>query len=216
MRPSPKPTGFWRADGVHFVAVGADIVILDVDRDQYHCLPDAAGLLSVGPDGRVGAPDPAGLTPLVEAGLIASRPPATTAAPIAPATRALALGVPVRGDLLRAGLALAAGTAAFRGSSLARLIAAPRRRPVAVLDETRLARLVSAARAARPWIPFEGECLQRAYQLRRFLAGDGLAVDWVFGVRTWPFGAHCWLQAGDLVIGDRLERVGRYTPILKV
>jgi len=75
--------------------------------------------------------------------------------------------------------------------------------------------LVGAARIVRPWVPSEGECLQRAFQLRRLLARRGIAVDWVFGVRTWPFGAHCWLQSGDMLVGDRLERVGRYTPIMR-
>ena len=43
---------------------------------------------------------------------------------------------------------------------------------------------------------------------------EGIATQWLFGVRTWPFAAHCWLQIGNLVVGDRLERVRFYTPIL--
>ena len=46
--------------------------------------------------------------------------------------------------------------------------------------------------------------------LRR--AGQNAA--WVFGVRTWPFSAHCWLQIGDAVLDDDPERVSRYTPIM--
>jgi hypothetical protein len=84
------------------------------------------------------------------------------------------------------------------------------------LGENDLHALLAAARRARPWLPFEGECLQRTFLLRYFLARSGVATDWVFGVRTWPFSAHCWLQIGDLVVGDRLERVQRFTPIMKV
>lgn len=202
---------------MHFAEVGADIVILDVERDQYHCLPGAAAVMRVDLDGRIHTSDPAALVPLLEAGLVYAEPPGTPTAPIKPAVRELPPGAPSRGDIVRIGVSLAACAGAFRGKSLARLTkSAYFRPPAARPDEDRLARLVSAARVARLGIPFEGECLQRAFQLRRLLGAHGLTVDWVFGVRTWPFGAHCWLQGDDLVIGDRLERIVRYTPILRV
>lgn len=47
-------------------------------------------------------------------------------------------------------------------------------------------------------------------------AGLADALVWVFGVRTWPFAAHCWIQIGDLVVGDVLDRVRGYTPIRAV
>lgn len=219
MRPPPlRPRPLWCAPDVHAAAVGADLVFLDVGRDHYHCLPGAAAVLRLHADGRMDPLDgmTGALAPLLEAGLACRDAPAAPRASLCAPARELPPGAPSRGDVVRAGLALLSGTAAFRGKTLAALIAAgPRPDPHAVPDETRLARWVSAARLARPWIPFEGECLQRAFLLRRLLAEQGLRVDWVFGVRTWPFGAHCWLQSGDLVIGDRLERVGRYTPLLR-
>ena len=39
--------------------------------------------------------------------------------------------------------------------------------------------------------PSAGECLFRSYALLRFLRAGGCDARWVFGVRTWPFGAHC-------------------------
>jgi hypothetical protein len=81
-------------------------------------------------------------------------------------------------------------------------------------DRQRLAAITAAARTAAPFVPFEGECLQRAYLLRRLLRNEGYSPLWVFGVRTWPFGAHCWLQIDDLVVGDTLDRVRFYTPIM--
>lgn len=207
----------WCSPGIHLVRVDEDVVILDVGGDQYHCLPGSAKDLKIGEDGRIGASDPAILADLVSAGFATPQPPARPRSAIRRALRELPPGpAPRRSDILRAGLALAVSTAAFRGKSLARLTtrdAAPR--DDKETDEAVLAPLVAAARAARPWIPFEGECLQRAFQLRHLLARRGIAVDWIFGVRTWPFGAHCWLQIGDLVVGDRLERVGRYTPIMR-
>jgi hypothetical protein len=52
--------------------------------------------------------------------------------------------------------------------------------------------------------------------LLEFLAARGLAADWVFGVRTWPFSAHCWVQAGGIVLNDTVERVAPYRQILRV
>ncbi len=120
-------------------------------------------------------------------------------------------------ETVRASLAFLAAKWIFKGKTLGDLIRfhdTVRRRsdPIA---EPRLSELVSAARRARPWTPFEGECLQRSFQLGCYLASHGVAVDWVFGVRTWPFSAHCWLQIDDIVVGDRLDRVARYTPILR-
>ena len=60
-----------------------------------------------------------------------------------------------------------------------------------------------AFEAIRPWVPYEGDLHQR-----------GLDADWVFGVRTWPFLAHCWVQVGDTIVGDSLDRVGGFTPIM--
>ncbi len=117
--------------------------------------------------------------------------------------------------ILQVVAALAIATPGFRGRSLEALIAVDAPGPdAAPADETDLDRLVSAVRSARPFVPFEGECLQRSFELRRLLAARGIASDWIFGVRTWPFAAHCWIQIGDLVIGDRLERVRFFTPIL--
>jgi hypothetical protein len=57
-------------------------------------------------------------------------------------------------------------------------------------------------------------CLLESLALLEFLAGHDLHPDWVFGVRTRPFAAHCWVQYGDAVCNDVVERVCRFTPIL--
>lgn len=67
-----------------------------------------------------------------------------------------------------------------------------------------------------PWIPGQGQCLYRAYLLRAFLASRGRGSTWVFGVRTWPFSAHCWLQIGDVLLDDDPDRVALYAPIMTV
>lgn len=68
-----------------------------------------------------------------------------------------------------------------------------------------------------PWLPFQGRCLKRSFLLRSFLVWRGHAAPtWVFGVATYPFAAHCWLQRGDCVLDERVGRLARYAPILAV
>lgn len=56
-------------------------------------------------------------------------------------------------------------------------------------------------------------CLLRSVALKAHLARRGIASDLVFGVTTEPFSAHCWVQIGDMVLNDRVDRVRPYTPI---
>jgi len=200
-------------------SVGEDIVILDLQADRYDCLMGAASQVGVHANGRIQVQDGAMADALVQANLCTpqsvnpQRAPAPT-----PLREAVPAPCPASQDVARALIVLTAGALSFRRRSLAQLVNAapafaaelPRSRL-----ESRIAELLGAERRARPWAPFEGQCLQRAFLLRQLLASAGAAVDWVFGVRTWPFTAHCWLQAGDLVVGDRLDRVARFTPIMK-
>lgn len=56
----------------------------------------------------------------------------------------------------------------------------------------------------------------RSYLQLQYLHRLGLDADWVIGVRTWPFMAHCWLQVGAVALDDDVERLIPYTPILVV
>jgi hypothetical protein len=57
-------------------------------------------------------------------------------------------------------------------------------------------------------------CVFSTLALGDFLHRYQLYPGYVFGVRTLPFCAHCWLQMGSVVINDTVENVGSYTPIL--
>lgn len=203
------------AAGLHIVGLRDDVVILDVGADRYSCLVGGRDWLTPVGSGAVSADDDV-LQELQSAGLLASDPGAPTCrAPVVPRGELIAAEYPGRIKCLDTMVRTLAATAAFRNQSLAQLVsdAGPRSGRPARLDCQRLSARVSAYRAVLPFIPFEGLCLQRAYQLRRILASDGQRVDWVFGVKTWPFFAHCWLQVDDLVIGDRFDRVRSFTPI---
>ena len=69
----------------------------------------------------------------------------------------------------------------------------------------------------RPFV-FSGNqrCLFHSLTLLLFLSRFGIHPRWVFGVRKAPFSAHCWLQDGDVVLNDRVERVAMFTPIMVV
>jgi len=69
----------------------------------------------------------------------------------------------------------------------------------------------------RPFaISSQDECLHDSLTLLRFLASEGMYPHWVVGVRTRPFAAHSWAQAGGLVLNDLHENVRGFTPILVV
>ncbi|MBO6767374.1 MAG: lasso peptide biosynthesis B2 protein [Erythrobacter sp.] len=59
-------------------------------------------------------------------------------------------------------------------------------------------------------------CLPRSIALAICLASLGDRSSIVIGVRTPPFGAHCWAQKGSVVLNDSLEEVRRFEPILVV
>ena len=66
------------------------------------------------------------------------------------------------------------------------------------------------------YIPFRFRCLFRSYFLLQFLELYGIHRTWVFGVALFPFEAHCWVVSGDLLLGERAERVASLSPILIV
>lgn len=60
------------------------------------------------------------------------------------------------------------------------------------------------------------KCLHDSLTLVHFLASEHFYPQWVIGVRTRPFAAHSWVQAGPLVLNDVHEYVRGFTPILVV
>lgn len=200
-----------------------DLVILDARDNAYMVLAQAEGRIVLAED-RVRARliDPALSDELAAAGLGVSVIAPTGERRAPPPARADLDAVEDREPVEAVALAGLAGAAVvliwtFWLRSFPRLV-----RPVtaAAADdlnaEARIVRRALAFRRLLPWIPFQGLCLYRAALLRQYLGDDARRVTWVFGVSTWPFAAHCWLQCGELVLNDRLHRVSRYTPIMAV
>ncbi|MEW5687663.1 MAG: lasso peptide biosynthesis B2 protein [Pseudomonadota bacterium] len=203
---------------VRAVSVDDDLVLLDIAEDGYVCIPDA---------GRGWArrnecvPEAESLgAALVEAGLARPGPGPESAGPPPPPTthydhadQPLIRAV----DAYRVFRAWTDYLVDYRGRKLIDVLASVRGRdlrpdaPVAPSAELR--RLCAAFDRLIIWLPVSGKCLVRSFLLLRFLQRSGLDADWVFGVRVWPFVAHCWLQVGDTALDDRPERLAAYTPI---
>jgi hypothetical protein len=85
-----------------------------------------------------------------------------------------------------------------------------------VQDLEALRREAAIFRKLRPWYPRRYLCLWDSLALIEFLARRRLYPLWVFGVQAQPFGAHCWLQADDLLLNEATEYAGQFTPIMAV
>lgn len=207
------------AEDVHMAWIRRDIVVLSVREDAYACLVGAADVIRPTLSGALHVLHEDAARDLHQAGLIALHPP----------TGPLPAAIPPASDLHGGSTSLLA-CGAFLVSSLwlgrryhrkplvAILATARAMRPhnPRRLTDARLRRFAATFERAIPWLPRQEACLHRAFLLFSLLARHGVACDWVFGVRTWPFLAHCWIQVGEVVVGDDLERVRRYTPILVV
>lgn len=206
------------APGVHIALVAEDVVALDVQSDAYILIPGGSAVMELVRNGagvRAGA---AVLADLIGAGL-ALPSSGLVRRRLVPAARQTTLPLACTPLACLPPLIHALkATAAFRRRSLAGLVASAARvkiRPGAP-DLAAAVREAGAYETIRPWVPYEGDCLQRSWMLHDRLCRKGIQADWVFGVRTWPFFAHCWVQVGDAVVGDTLNRIGGFTPIMAV
>lgn len=68
-------------------------------------------------------------------------------------------------------------------------------------------------RSMRPFVPGLARCLPHSLLLRSYLNLCGHPSMLVVGVRIFPFEAHSWVQAGEVVLTDDLERTAAYSPI---
>lgn len=201
--------------GVSFCMVGTRAIFFDRRHDRYHAInaPQTAAFLAGQP-----------FKVLLDSDLVKATDNAARPRPCS-APRAIR-------DLFcreAARLSMADAVQAGLASVLARLILA-----TGGLDRMlgRLERSASTSRrthdpkviehealrfnGARPWVPISAVCLVDSLALMLFLGWRGCAATLVFGVEIPPFTAHAWVQSGDCVLNDAVERIVVYTPILAV
>ena len=86
-----------------------------------------------------------------------------------------------------------------------------------LLDPDTVRPLVTAFVYLRPlFFTSKDACLLDSLTLVNFLAGYGVFPQWVFGVKTDPFYAHCWVQQGSFVFNDTPDYIRGFSPILVV
>jgi Transglutaminase-like superfamily len=84
-------------------------------------------------------------------------------------------------------------------------------------DFNKLSANVSSYLQVRPFmLTAHDQCLRDSLTLVSFLAMRGIYPTWVIGVKTRPFGAHSWVQSGNVVLNDSHDYVRAYRPILVV
>ncbi|MBJ7317176.1 MAG: lasso peptide biosynthesis B2 protein [Brevundimonas sp.] len=209
------PHGAWLADGVHAVRIGADLVLLDLNLDDYLCLPEC-GDVEIAGRRAVGSTE--ALLRLAAENLLHPQdeaqdrpgPPSTPTRRLPPASAIR----PGWRDLLTFGAIWC--DAVRRRPTLLELHRRYTGRRGRRDDPQALAARVEVFRQLLPLAPWTGACLLQAELLLRFLNAADLDADWVFGVRTFPFLAHCWLQNGDHCVSEAPETLRVYRPILVI
>ena len=207
--------------GVSAVRLDDEVVFLDLPRDAYTALrePERALHFDLGSN-RLEILDAQLRSELLEAGLVVEAA-SSHATPFLVAPRAASVSMALDACAIRDHAAFVASLAAtlvrHRTRSLAGLVSWARRSRPASRGELRdverraavFARLMTSSL-------IQGDCLFRSHLLLRFLRWGSCDADWVFGVRTWPFAAHCWLEREGLVLNDDAELLRAFQPILVV
>lgn len=207
---------------VHAAQVDEHLVLLDVEADRYFCLP-TGGPASVGWGSRtLDLADNELASTLLQAGLAepATNEMSLVGRPFPPAPEGSAIRAQYRGPRpsdLFVGLAAMIDLArCYRNRSLSHILTTIASRPFEHQSEPTAAVLEEVERFQTwsPYAPVSGKCLLRSFMLLRALNRRGHDADWVFGVSTWPFRAHCWLQIGSVVLDDEVDAVRPFTPIM--
>jgi hypothetical protein len=204
----------------HAVAVEDILVFLHVGADAYYCLRNAEGALQLASDRRsLACTDPAAIEPCRRAGLVAPGPPAHSRWAGLPPPTATAVRLQYPGPAWRDLAPLLASSLDlvrhYWRRPFCKILQRVADRPLAPASPApELLALVDAFHRWVPYAPVSAKCLLRSFMLLRLLGRSGHGAHWVFGVRTAPFQAHCWLQCGGLVLDDDHERVAAFAPIL--
>jgi len=204
------------APGIHAVRAGRDLILLDLAGDDYLCLPEC-GPLEI--SGAVVRGPMETLLRLSAEDLLRTDDTPVPQRAVPPALPRTALTLP---DTVRptfrdfATFAMIWLDAARRRPTLYDLARRVQGRSGRRDDPAAIAARVEVFNRLLPLAPWTGACLLQAELLLRFLNAAGLDADWVFGVRTWPFLAHCWLQVGNVCVSQAPETLTIYRPIMVI
>lgn len=213
---------------LHCCLCDGRMIFLDLAEDRYFALPadsDAAFLRLAGGEYEDGDVDI--LNPLFVRGLLVEAPgalPITLAPSVITPVGDLADDIrrgPRLADVLGLLLSELRIARSLRKRALLRLVQAAGRGPSRAAPRShllhdRLQRLAAAASRSSFFLRATDRCLVRALAMQSRCKRLGIASQLVFGVRTNPFGAHCWVQHEDRVLIGDYQEVRLFTPILVV
>jgi hypothetical protein len=107
-----------------------------------------------------------------------------------------------------------------RRTTLVDVLSGIQRKCWRVAHEAELSRIGQVAETVRAYelvraLFFAGrdDCLERSVDLCLALRAQGIDSRLCFGVRTFPFSAHAWVQIGGLVVNECLSTVQKYAHI---
>jgi hypothetical protein len=233
------------AEHVFVCLNGEHLVLLDLKADRYWALEASktAGLASLVDGWPVTAPvsgatdetpseDTIAVIDVLRGrGLLAeTSPPGKAATPVSaqtPVSELLSEAESAPGPPVRSWLTFVTGSGIakfiLRTWAFERVIRRVKRRKAAQGSQTpapdlqHVRKLVEAFTRYRIFLfSSKDECLYDSLALIEYLARHGVYPDWVFGVQTRPFNAHCWVQFGGVVFNDTVDHVSGYTPIMVV
>lgn len=217
-------------DNLSFCLIDGQAIFLDIDSDRYFRLPDHLAQSFVQLATRRGECATGHLAAFVALDLIVPTPLAdgtfAQACPDRPERSALELRMPGKGSTMSLVPEIVLGAVARRRELRTRQLrevlrdtACYRERQLAARCSTadagsgRVIELAQRFRQARMHVPIDPCCLPDSLLLVRFLARRGIDSRIVFGVTREPFAAHCWVQAGELVLNDTVGNALAHTPI---
>ncbi|WP_052071776.1 lasso peptide biosynthesis B2 protein [Sphingopyxis sp. MWB1] len=210
--------GFRLSPGLSCCRAGGELVFLDLPNDRYFALGARERarferlLAGTGEDRDADLFVKAGLIRRVE-GTAALSPVTARFAP--GDIEGLERARPALRSILETGYHVTRARRAIAASRLYGALAALSRRKAGI-PEADGAAVRAALRflSARPLVPVPRRCLIDSVALLRLLLAKGLGAELIFGVRTQPFAAHCWLQTRHHILTCAQEEARNFTPIL--
>lgn len=88
--------------------------------------------------------------------------------------------------------------------------------PQQPLDVQRARALVMVFNTLRLLFPRRFLCRFDSLALLKFLARYDIFPMWVFAVKLDPWGAHCWVQADDILLNEEIDEAEEYIPVMAI
>lgn len=215
-------------DNLYHCRSGGRSIFLDADANRYFCLPgpiEQAFAEYIEGNSRAGHPE---LDRLVVRGLLVPDQMAETiAAAITAPIPMSEIGTwppaaPSAFQVVRAVAYQIAAELSLRCTSFAAIKFKMAGRSARVQARSRqlpneeIAKIAAAFERTNLVLASADRCLVRSLALMSMMLARGIAPSLIFGVRTNPFSAHCWVQFRDVVLNDTAEHARLFVPILVI